>query len=101
MVFTSSRRKQGRNISYISNNRIFTTVNSHINSIKSNNMNTSNSDNVIGHSNLNHLNVHTESCFNKLNILQTETDIESSIIINNETIDEKNYVKKYNIIKIQ
>ena len=30
MEFTSSRRKQGRNISYISKKRICTTVNSHV-----------------------------------------------------------------------
>ena len=48
----SPRRKQGRKIFYKSNKSRCTTVNSHVNSNESNNLNTSNSDNVIGNSNL-------------------------------------------------
>ena len=58
----------------------------HVNISESNNFNTSNSDNVIGNSNLPPINVKTESPFNTLITLKTETDIESSIIINNDTI---------------
>ena len=53
-------------------------------------MNTSNSDNVIVNSILPRINVQTKSSFNTLNILQTETDTESSISINNEIFDENN-----------
>ena len=45
-------RKHCRNVLYKSNKKIFTTVNSHVNSSKSNYLNTSNSDNLIGTSNL-------------------------------------------------
>ena len=45
MVITSSRRKQGGNVSFKSKNMICMTVNSHFNRSESNNLNTSNSDN--------------------------------------------------------
>ena len=51
MVFTLSKRKQGREILDISKKRRCSTVNSHVNSSKPNNSNTSNRDNVIGNSN--------------------------------------------------
>ena len=53
-------------------------------------MNTSNGDNVIGNSNLPCINVQTEGSFNTLITLQKQTDIESSISINDEIIYEKN-----------
>ena len=90
MVFTSSRRKQGRNLSYKSKKRICTTVNSHINRSESNNPNTSNIDNVVGNSNVPRINVQNESSINTLITLQRETGTESSISINNEKIDENN-----------
>ena len=48
MVFTPPRKKHGREISYIYKNKRCNTVNSNVNISKSNNFNTSNSDNVIG-----------------------------------------------------
>ena len=74
MVFTSSRRIKGKNISYIYKNKRCTDVNSHVNSSESNHLNASNSDNVIVNSKLPHINVHTKSSFNTLITLQTETD---------------------------
>ena len=74
MVFTSSRRIKGRNISYISKNSRCDTVNSHVNSSESNNLNASKNDNVIVNSKLPHINVHTKSSFNTLITLQSEID---------------------------
>ena len=82
MEFPSSIRKQGRIIFYISKKRRCTTVNSHINSIKSNHLNIPNNDNVIENSNLPHINIQTKISFNKLITLQEETDTESIISIN-------------------
>ena len=90
-MFKLSRMKHGRKVSYKSRKRIFTTFNSHVNSIKSNNLNTSNSDNGIGNSKLPHINFQTNSSFNTIITLQTETDTDSSISINNETIEKKQY----------
>ena len=56
-------------------------------------MNTSKIDNVVGNSNLPHINSQTKSSFNKLITLQTETDTDSSISINNEIFDENNISK--------
>ena len=53
-------------------------------------MNTSNSDHAIGNPNLTRINVQTKSSFNTLIILKKETDAQSSIIINDEIIDENN-----------
>ena len=90
MLFTSLKSKQGRNLSYKSKKRRCITVNSHINSSKSNNLDTSNSNNNAENSNLPRINVQTETSFNTLINLQAETDIQSSIMINNEIIDENN-----------
>ena len=90
MLFTSSRRKHRRKFSYKSKNSRFNTVNSYVNSSRSNNPNTSNTDNFIVNSNPSNINVQNESSFNTLINLQTKTDTESIIIINNEKIDEKN-----------
>ena len=90
MVFMFSRRKKCQECLSKSRKRIFTTVNSHINSSESNNLNTSNGYIVIGKSKLPHINVHTKSSFNKLFTLKRETDTESSIGIHDEMIDEKN-----------
>ena len=90
MVFTSPRRKQGRKVSFKYNNRISTTVNSYVNSSKSNDTNKYNSDNVIGNSNLPRVNVYTKLSLNELFDLQKETDTESSNIINEENMDDKN-----------
>ena len=61
-----SRRKHGQKVLYKSKKRICTTVTSHVNSSKSNDMNTYNRDNVIGNSNIPHTNVHTERSSNEL-----------------------------------
>ena len=73
---------------YISKKRRCTTVNSNVNSSKSNNPNTSNIDNVTVNSNLPHINIKTKDSFNTLVALQTETEAESSISINNEAIEK-------------
>ena len=53
-------------------------------------MNTYNSDNVIGNSNLPRINVHTKRSSNELVPLQKETDTESSTSINDENMDDNN-----------
>ena len=90
MAIMSSRSKQGSNISYISKKRICITVTSHVNSSKLNNPNTYNSDNVIKHSNIPLINIHTKCSSNELNTLQNKTDADSSTSINEENIDDKN-----------
>ena len=81
-MFMLSRRKQGRNISYISKKRICNNVNSHVNSSESNNLNTSKSDNVIGSTDLPRINVHDKISFDTIIMFQKETDADSSISIN-------------------
>ena len=63
---------------------------SHVNSNKSNNLNTSNSDNLIGTSYLPHSNVHDYSSFNTLVTLQKLTDTYWSVSISDETTDQNN-----------
>ena len=84
----SSWSKQGSNILYFSKRRRCTHVKSYVNLNKSSNLDKSNSDNVTGNSNLPCINSQTESSFNTLINMQKETDTESSIIINDEIIDE-------------
>ena len=86
----SPKRKQEREVSFKSNKRICTTVNSHIFGSKSNDPNICNSDNVIGNSNLPCINVHTKCSFNELVAIQKETDTESSNSINKENMDDNN-----------
>ena len=88
MEFTLSRREQERKVQYISKKSIFTSVNSHVNGSKSNNLNTSNSDNVIGTSNLTYVNIQNDSPFNTFNNLKKVTDTDYSVIINDEIIDK-------------
>ena len=57
MAFMPSRSKHERNVLSKYKKRRCTLVYSHVNRIKSNILNTSNSDNVIGNSNLPHINV--------------------------------------------
>ena len=94
MAFTSSRRKQGRNILYIYKKRRCITVTSHFNSSKSNDLNTYNIDYVIENSNIPRINVHTKRSSNELVTLQKETDKYSSTIINEENMDDKNASEK-------
>ena len=82
MVFMFSRRKKCQECLSKSRKRIFTTVNSHINSSESNNLNTSNGYIVIGKSKLPHINVHTKSSLNKGITFRKENDTESSTSIN-------------------
>ena len=86
----SSRGEQGRKVSLKSKKRICINVNSHLNSSETNNLNTSNSDNVIGNLNLPCINVHTKSPLNKLMTLQKKTNTESITSINDEITDNKN-----------
>ena len=90
MVFKSSRRKQVRKVSFKSNNTRCITVNSHFNSIETNYLKTSNSDNVIVNSNLPRINVHTKSSLDKIITFQEETDTDSGTNINDEIIYDKN-----------
>ena len=102
MMFTSSIRKQGSKISYISKKSICNTFNSNVNSIESNHLNTSNSDNVIGNLNLPHINVQNYSTFNTLIIFQKETNADSIVNINDEIIYEKSIREQIlSLIKIQ
>ena len=90
MVFTSSRRKQGRKFSFKSNKTISITVKSHFKISKTNNSNTPNSADVIGNSNPPRINIHTKISLNKLITMQEENNTRSSVIINDEMTDEKN-----------
>ena len=90
MAFPLSRRKQGRNVLYIYKKRRCDIVNSYVNSSQSNHFNTSNSDNVIVNSNLPIINVQTKSSLNTLITFPKSTDIQSSIIINDEIIYKNN-----------
>ena len=65
------------------------TVNSHFNTSEKKS-NTSNSDDVIGNSNLPCINIHTKISLNKLITLQKETVAKSSISINDEMTDDNN-----------
>ena len=86
MVIMLSRRKQGQNILYKTNNRRCTNVISHVNSNKLNKSNVSKSDNLIGTSNLPHRNVQNDSSFNTLIILQKLAETESSASIKDEKL---------------
>ena len=87
-MFLLSGSKKGRNILYNYKKRRFTNVNSHFNSRESNNLDTSNSDNVIANSNLSYINVQNYSLFNKFITFQKETHIELIVSIDDEIIDE-------------
>ena len=79
---------------YIYKKRRCYTVNSHNNSSKPNDSNTSKNDNFIGNSNLPRINFQTKIPFNTLTTLQKETDTESSISINDEIMDVNNISEK-------
>ena len=85
-----SRREHGRKVLYKSNKRRCTTVISHVNSNKSNHLNTSNSDDVIGTSNLTQINSENGSPFNTFITLQKVMDIYSSVIINDKRTYQNN-----------
>ena len=87
MVFTSLKRKLGREVSFKSKKRRRITVNQNFNSSEINNLNTSNSNDVIVNSNLPRISVHTNNSLNKLITLQ---NIKSSISINGEMMDGRN-----------
>ena len=70
MGYTSSRRKHGRKVLSNSKKRKCTTIISHSNINKSNNLNTSNSDNVIGTTNFPNVNVQNGSSFNTIITVQ-------------------------------
>ena len=72
----------------------FSTVNSHDNSRDQNNSITSNSDNVIGNSNLPPIKVQTKIPFNTLITLQKETNTESSLGINDEIMYKSNIIEQ-------
>ena len=90
MVFKLSIRKQGRKVSFKSKKKICITGISDLNSIETNNLNTSNSDDVIGNSYPPRINVHTESSLNKLLTFQKQMYIYSSTSINDERTNYNN-----------
>ena len=69
---------------------IYITLNSHLNSSESNNLNTSNSDNVTGNSNLTHINVKNDSPFNTIITFQKRKYKDSSFSINDKIPYENN-----------
>ena len=73
---------------YIYKNRRCNFVHSYVNSNESNNLNISNTDNVIGTSNFPHINIQNYSLFNTLVTLKQLTYTESSVGINYELMDE-------------
>ena len=75
---------------YKSKKRICNTVISNFNINESNNFNTSNSDNVIGTSNLPHRKITNDNPFNMLVTLQNVIYIESGVSINDEIMDQNN-----------
>ena len=101
MVFMSSRRKLGNNFSFNSKKSRCITVNSHFNSSESNNLNASNSDDVIENSNIPCINVHIKNLLNKIITLQKDTDTQAIIGINDEITDDNNICEKHHVIKIQ
>ena len=70
MAFTPSRSKHERKVLFKSNKRRCITVNSHLNSNETNNLNAPNSDDVVGNPIRPCINVHTKSSFNALITLQ-------------------------------
>ena len=66
------------------------TVNSRVKSSEIHNLNTSNSDNVMGNPNLPCINVHTKSSLNKLIHFQKETDAQSITNINDGIMYDNN-----------
>ena len=66
MVFTSSRIKQGGEVSFKSKKRVCITVDLYFNISETNNSKTSNSDDFIVNSNLPRINVHTKISLNKI-----------------------------------
>ena len=87
MAFTFSRRKHGRKVFPKSYKSRCTIVTSHVNSSESHDLNTYNSDNFIGNSNIPRINIHTKRSSNELVTLQKETDTESSTSINEENME--------------
>ena len=79
-----SRTKEGWDIFYNYKKTICSSVISHISRNESNNLNTSNIDNLLGTSNLSHINIQNNSSFNTLITLQNVTESESSASINNK-----------------
>ena len=82
------------NFFYRSKNSRYTFVILHVNINESNNVYTSNSDNVIGTSNLPHGIIKNDSPYNTLGNLQKVTDTYSSVSINDERTEEKNIRKE-------
>ena len=88
MAFTSSRRKRGQKVFPKSKKRRCTTITSHVNSIKTNDLNKYNRANIIVNSNIPRINVYTECSSNELVTFQKETDIESSTSINEGNMED-------------
>ena len=82
MGHTLSIRKNDSKVFPNPKNRKSTNIISYVNSNKSNILNTSNSDNIIGTSKMPHRNVQNGSSFITLSNLQKVIDTESSVSIN-------------------
>ena len=90
MGYTFSRGQYGKTFLSKYNKRRCTTVILHINRNEFNNLDTSNSNNFIGSSDLPHSNIQTDSPYNTLNNLQKLIDTESSVSINDKIMDQNN-----------
>ena len=101
MVFKLSIRKQGRKVSFKSNKKICITGISDLNSIETNNLNTSNSDDVIGNSYPPRINVHTESSLNKLPTFQKKCIYIQVLVSMMKELITTIQMKTYHVIKTQ
>ena len=101
MVFKLSIRKQGRKVSFKSNKKICITGISDLNSIETNILNTSNSDDVIGNSYPPRINVHTESSLNKLLTLKKKRIYIQVIVSMMKELITTIQMKTYHVIKTQ
>ena len=88
--YTLSIRENIKKVLYKSKKMVCTNIISHDNNNKSNNLNTSNSDNVIGTSNLPYSNAHDDNPFNTPINLQKLIYTESSVSINDERKEQRN-----------
>ena len=94
MAFASSGQKNGRKVFPKSKKRRCTTVTSHVDSSESNDLNTYNSDNFIGNSNIPRINVHTKRSSNELVTFQKETNTQSITSTNEKNIDENTAIEQ-------
>ena len=93
-MFTLSIRKQGQKFLYKSKKSRYTTMISHVNRNESNNLNTPNSDNILGTSKFSHSNIQNYGSFNTTIPFKKVSYTESSVSINDERTDKKYITEK-------